>query len=58
MKAKFRNNKSFQELESVMDKKYFDTMLKAIKTSENQNLEDEKKAEINPNEDQRFLEIQ
>jgi hypothetical protein len=51
MKAKFRNNKSFQEVETEMNRLYFDTMLKAIKTSENQNLEDEKKAEINPNED-------
>lgn len=41
-----------------MNKTYFENLLKAIKTSEDVNLEDEKKAEKNPDEDQKFLEMQ
>ena len=58
MKTKFKTNKYFLECQASMNKTYFENLLKAIKTSEDVNLEDEKKAEANPDEDQKFLEMQ
>ena len=45
MRTKFKANKRFQEAESGMNKRYFENMLKAMKTSEDLNKEEEKKAE-------------
>jgi hypothetical protein len=58
MRTKFKANKCFQEWEAIMNKTYFENMLKAIKTSEDLNKADEKKAEKNLDEDQKFLEMQ
>ena len=58
MRSKFKNNKVFQEWEALMNKVYFENMLKAIKTSEELNQQEEKKAQENPDEDQKFLEMQ
>ena len=44
MRSKFKSNKVFQEWEGQMNKVYFENMLKAIKTSEELNQQEEKKA--------------